>query len=156
ATTGASVQANPANATSYTVTGTSEYGCVNTAVATVSPIGQVAISAIPNQTGFCEPGDLVTVALEGVTDGICGGGNWSYQWVDANGNQVQPFSPISNFSITPDTVGNYTYFVNMVASSCNEDTLFGLSQVNFTVGFGAEVDLTMINCNQSSGIISLQ
>lgn len=155
ATTGASVQASPENATQYTVTGTDEQGCVNTATVSVSPIDQIQVSAETAVDGFCEPGELVAISLGGVPEGISGGGNWSYQWMDADSNEVQSFSPISNYSTTPSEDGYYSYFVNMVASSCSNDTIYNAAEINFTVGFGAEGESSLINCNRPLGSIAL-
>lgn len=154
--TGASVQASPTTSTQYTVTGTSSVGCVNTTVVTVSPVQEIPVSVTTNETGFCDPGQLVIASLNNVPEGISGGGSWSFEWVDGDGNVVQPYSPISNFATTPTENGYYSYTVNMVASSCNTDTVFGAASISFMVGFGADADITQINCNNPLGSIALE
>lgn len=107
ATTGASVNANPATSTTYTVTGTDISGCVNTETTSVT------VNSLPTLTvtnGIICNGSSVTLNVNGAV---------TYTWApaaslsSANGNNVTAF---------PSTTTNYTV-VGTDANGCiNGDT----------------------------------
>jgi subtilisin-like proprotein convertase family protein len=67
ATTGAEVTATPAGTTTYTVTGTDENGCQNTATATITVAPEVSLSFAPELANICLGGSTNLVATAGPT-----------------------------------------------------------------------------------------
>ncbi|MFZ6053316.1 T9SS type A sorting domain-containing protein [Halocola ammonii] len=154
-TTGASVTTTATEQRNYSVVGTDANGCTNTASASVIPVQDVTISTITNPTALCESGELVIMDVDNTPEGVSGGGNWEFQWLDADTNVVQAWSAISQYAFTPAEDGNYNYYVQMQSSTCPEDTIFSYGNSNIQVGFGAEANTVDVNCNTPQGSIIL-
>ncbi|MEO7088084.1 MAG: PKD domain-containing protein, partial [Bacteroidia bacterium] len=93
ATTGASVTANPATTTSYTVTGTSTSGCTGSAIATVTvyPTPTIGVNSI--------------TICSGSSGSLTGTGGVSYSWSPAGGLSATTGTTVT---ANPTVTTNYT------------------------------------------------
>ena len=94
-TTGATVTANPAATTTYTVTGTSAAGCVNTAAVTVT-IKPLPVVTVSSNAAIC-PGGAVSLTA---------GGAATYSWSPATG-----LSSSTGATVTASPAATTTYTV---------------------------------------------
>jgi gliding motility-associated-like protein len=108
ATTGASVTANPAATTTYTVTGTSASGCVNTTTVTVTvnPLPTIAVAPITICAGT--PGSLTA------------SGASTYSWSPATGLSATTGATVS---ANPATTTTYTVTGTSAAGCVNTATV---------------------------------
>ncbi len=153
-TTGDMVGANPAQPTTYTVTGTDVNGCIGTASGFVSSIQAATVSSSYTPEQNCTPGNNVNVILSGAAQSISGMGTWEYQWLEADGETVALAWTASNeFNFIPATDDVYTYFYQMRSTSCPSTTTNPVA-VNISIGFGVEsADLVHVDCNVPEGSI---
>ena len=107
-TTGASVTANPATTTTYTVSGTNANGCVNTTTVTVTVRSAFAITVSPSSTSICEGGSVTLTAAGAV----------SYAWSPPDG-----LSAVNTASVSASPSVTTTYTVTgSDASGCTSTT----------------------------------
>ena len=151
----ASVTSTPTQQRNYLVTGIDSLGCVNSTSVTVLPVSDLTVSTQVSSAPVCEAGELVILDADGAPEGVSGGGSWQYQWLNADSTVAQAWSPISQFTFTPDEEGEYTYLLEMRNSACPEDTIQHTGLAVATVGFGASVDSIEINCNRPDGSLIL-
>jgi gliding motility-associated-like protein len=99
-TTGTSVIANPAATTTYTVTGTSAAGCVNTAsvIVTVNPLPVISVAPI--------------TICAGIAGTVTASGANTYSWSPATG-----LSSTSGASVSANPASTTTYTVTGTAAS---------------------------------------
>lgn len=115
ATTGASVNSNPATTTVYTITGTSN-GCSSTATSTVTvnPIPTVSVS---NNGPLCA-GQTLTLSASS-TSGA------SYQWSGPNGFNSSSQNPTIS-SVSNSNAGTYTVVITLNGCTSSDTTNFSI------------------------------
>lgn len=155
ATFGDLIGANPAQPTTYTVTGTDANGCVNTATAFVSSIQTATVSSTYTPEQNCSSGTNVNITLTGAAQSISGLGTWEYRWLQADSTtEVAPWSASNEFNFTPTTDSIYTFIYEMRSTSCQATTSNPVA-VNISIGFGVEsANLIHVNCNVPQGSIT--
>lgn len=155
-TSGATVTANPSETTAYTVMATDSNGCVTSAEAAVAPITAVKADIITVPENICSSGSSVVLGVDGYPTALSGSGNWEFQWSDTAGNVLMPWSSFGYYyTINPTVDGEYNYLVNMRSTSCPSDSLSQPLKAKITVGFGADVDTTQVNCLSPLGAFDL-
>jgi gliding motility-associated-like protein len=100
--TGASITATPTVTTSYTVTGTSAAGCVNTATASISVLTSLVVSV--NSATLCT-GSSTTLNAAGAA---------TYSWVSGTG-----LSATTGASVTANPVSTTVYTVTGTSGTCS-------------------------------------
>lgn len=155
-TTGATVSANPAQATTYTVESIDTNNCITTATAFVSPVTDVSakVSSVPSN--ICAAGSTVTLEMNDYPTALSGSASWEFQWKDTSGAVVMPWSAFGYlYGFTPPTDGVYEYTVDMRSSACPLDSISNPVSAKVVVGFGADVDTTQVNCLNPTGSLEL-
>lgn len=143
--TGASVDAAPSSFTTYTVTGTDAFGCVNTATATVGPMA--AITPVTAYQNVCAPGTTTSIVVSPIATV---GGSMEYQLTDATGTVVANWQSGNTFDVTPASQGLNQYFVFARNGSC-PTAVSDTATVNIYAGFGASVLTTDATCANGNG-----
>jgi hypothetical protein len=145
AATGASVVATPTVITTYTVTGTDIYNCVNTTTATVGPIN--AFTPTATATNVCTSNLPVAITVAPITSI---GGNTEYKITDTLGATIADWQSSTSFTVTPATTGGYKYNVYARNTGCpTNTTIAGI--VTFYVGFGGNVIVNNATCANGNG-----
>lgn len=147
ATTGASVTATPPAVTAYTVTGTDNNGCSNTATTTITPIGAVMPNA-PAQT-IC-PGPA-SVTLAPVTPIA---GTMEYELTDTLGNVLAGWQNNNIFTVTPAHSGLNKYFTFARNTGCPSD-ISDTGLVTVFSGFSAVVTANNASCINGDGSLTI-
>jgi gliding motility-associated-like protein len=109
ATTGATVNASPAVATEYTITGVSAAGCSNTTTVLVNVGPALDAGTIDASQAICN--GTAPAALTSLTDATGGSGTYTYQWQSSADNVT--FTDISgavSVGYAPGTLTATTYF----------------------------------------------
>lgn len=153
ATTGATVQAAPANLQTYVVTGTDTItGCFSRDTATVAPIQQMPFNVSYPPAVHCAPGTPITVTVTHDPGYVAGLGNIQYEFLDSAGTHtVQAWSTTSSYTFTPTTDGVYEIFARLRSNACDSN-LTPLKKVTINVGFGGNVQvINHVTCNDSTG-----
>ena len=134
ATSGASVSANPASTTTYTVTGTAASGCINTAAVTVTvtPPATLSISKTDVSCFGGSNGSATVTASGGTTP-------YSYSWAPAGGSLA---------AASGLTAGTYTVTVT-TGNGC-------ISSTSTTIAQPAGMTLTMASVNATCGMANGQ
>ncbi|MEW6469010.1 MAG: PKD domain-containing protein [Bacteroidota bacterium] len=123
ATTGASVTANPASTTTYTITGTGSNGCTSTSTVTVTVNPPPVISATPAAPSICTGGSVAITAS---------GGN-TYAWSPATG-----LSATTGASVTASPTTTTTYTITGTgANGCT-----GTTTITVTVATSINLAIT--------------
>lgn len=122
ATTGATVTANPATTTTYTVTGIDGTGCSSTTTVTVTVTPSLTVSVTPTAPSICTGGST-TLTASGAT---------SYVWSPASG-----LSGTTGATVTANPATTTTYTVTGTSGSCS-----GTATVTVTVGSSLTVSVT--------------
>ncbi|KAB1065161.1 T9SS type A sorting domain-containing protein [Salibacter halophilus] len=155
-TSGPSVTATPTSSTTYSITATdSTTGCVSVVTSKVSPITDLRVSTGVTPAQICSANNPITIDVTDAPSGLSGSGSWEYQWYDTAGTVLQSWSPISNYSFTPSVNGRYNFKVQLRSTACPNDTMVNLSSANVTVGAGAMIDTTDIDCYNPLGAFDL-
>ncbi len=140
-TTGATVSANPAATTTYTVTGTDGNGCQNTAMVTVTVASKPVISSVtatPATICAGENSQLNVMATEQVITTVSGGGIT----INTSGNAT-PYPSNISVSGVPGTIADLKVTITNLSHSFLEDidiVLFGPTgahSIIFTDAIGA-------------------
>ncbi len=145
-TTGPTVQASPASPTVYTVTGTDDNNCQNTAKVTVSPFGLYR----PQITGIPASGCTAGVPVSITVSNPLANPDVEYELQDAEGNTVIPWQSAASFTVTPDEEGAFVYHVLARKADCETLSLPGVVRVY--QGFAADV-ATIQDCDANSAAI---
>lgn len=128
---------NPSGTATYTVIGTDQFGCSNTAQVTVT------VNALPNVTAIASDDSLCTGDLLTLT----GGGASTYTWDNSVSNGT-PFVPsgTQTYTVTGTDINNCTNTasVTVVVSSC-----IGLEDINSTA-------ILTVYPNPSTGVFQVQ
>ena len=149
-TTGTSVSSSPATSSLYSVVGTDENGCVNSATAAVTVNVLPTATIIPaTTTTFCEGSSVVL-------NGNIGSG-LSYQWY----NNASAITGETSSSYTATATGSYTVVVTN-ASSCSRTSNAVEVTTNANFNYFADIDgdgfgnpATLIStCVQPQGFIT--
>ncbi|PSL31551.1 T9SS type A sorting domain-containing protein [Dyadobacter jiangsuensis] len=133
AVTGATVQASPVIPRVYTVTGTDQNGCQNTATVKVSPIPLFTPMAVASPGISCGSGVPVTVTISNPPSS----GGLEYQLSDTTGNVIVPWQSATSLTFTPTSSGNLQY--RLLARDPTCDQLSRTSVVKVYYGFSADV-----------------
>lgn len=147
------VAANPANITTYTVTGTNSFGCTSTATASVYPLTQVIRTAayLPNE--ICEPGSPVAITTTVSPALIEGGSSYEYQFLSSTGTVLQPWNASNTFNFIPGADSIYTIYYQVRSNGCLDEV--DSLPLPVVVGFGAAVNIVGYDCNNLGGTVSL-
>jgi len=105
ATTGNSVLASPLTTTTYTVTGTSIIGVINTTTMVIHVVPNFPYISSPTPT-ICLSNPTVTVSLTANP-----GGAYSYSWLSSSGGGLNSTTG-RTVTASPTVPGTYTYTVN--------------------------------------------
>jgi len=143
ATTGASVTASPTATTTYTVTGTDNNGCSNTATTTITPIGAVTPSA-PSQTQCNGPATIAVTPISPLS------GSMEYELTDTLGNVVAGWQSAATFTVTPSQTGRNKYFLFARNTNCPADLSDTGTAIVFS-GFSAIVTGNNASCANGDG-----
>lgn len=133
AVTGATVQAAPAIPTVYTVTGTDQNGCHNTATVKVQTIPFFTPVAVASPAVSCNTGVPVTVTISNPPSPS----GLEYQLSDTTGHVIMPWQSATSFTFTPSISGNLRYSVQARDQACGQ--VSGMSVVKVYYGFSADV-----------------
>lgn len=146
ADTGATVQAAPTAPQLYTVTGTDNNGCKDTATVKVASIRTFRPVAAISPAVSCSTGTPVTVAVSNAPAqaGI------EYQLSDTAGNVIGPWQSGAAFTFTPSAPGNLKYVLNARLSGCSPIT--DTSAVNVYYGFAADVRM-LSGCSGAGSLV---
>lgn len=151
----ATVIANPANATKYTVTGTNAAGCTATADTKIYPLAKVERTATFTPGENCAPGSPIAIAANVVPSTISGGGTWEYRFLGVDGTTVlQDWNTNNTYNFIPTLDSVYAYFYQIRSNNC-PNVRIDSSKVSIPVGFGADVALIPYDCNTLAGTITL-
>ena len=151
-TSGATVVANPANSTTYTVTGTDANGCIGTATSSITPIELIVSNIQVSPVDLCESGIPVLASVDALP--AISGGAWSYRFLENNGiTEAQTWSSSNEFNFIPSEDSLYTFYYQVQNSACGEplDSI----KFEFAVGFGADITIIDYDCNNLGGTINL-
>lgn len=137
ATTGATVTANPASTTTYTVTGTSATGCVNTATVTVTvtPSATLTISKTNVSCFGGNNGSATVSAVGGATP-------YTYSWTPSGGSGVTASGLVA---------GTYTVTVT-TANGCVSTATTTITQ---PTGMTLTMSAVAATCGASNGQASV-
>jgi gliding motility-associated-like protein len=130
ATTGASVSANPATTTTYTITGTSAAGCINTTsvIVTVNPLPTITVSPI--------------TICAGIAGTLTASGANTYTWSPSTGLSATTGATVS---ANPATTTTYTV-TGTAATGC-----VNTASVVVTVTPAATLSITPVNVSCFGG-----
>lgn len=144
--TGATVQAAPTTPQLYTVIGTDNNGCKNTATANVASVRAFRPVATISPAVSCSTGAPVTVTVSNAPAqaGI------EYQLSDTAGNVIGPWQSGTAFTFTPSVPGNLKYALNARLSGCTPIT--DTSAVNVYYGFAADVRM-LSGCSGTGSLV---
>ncbi len=153
ATNTATVDALPATATVYTVTGTDAYGCTATAQTTITPFANVSSQAVINPSELCEANVPVSITVSEAPEVV--GGTWEYRFLGVDGiTEVQPWNTTNVYNFIPSEDSVYTFYYQLRNSACTE--ALDSVKISVSVGFGSEgVAITNYDCNNLGGSASL-
>jgi gliding motility-associated-like protein len=141
ATTGANVAANPTTSTTYTVTGTSVAGCINTATTTVTVNPLPVISVNPPVPTLCS-GSSVTLTA--------GGAN-TYAWSPATG-----LSATTGTTVTANpTSTNFYTITGTSAEGCVSTHTFILIVTNAVAATITPTDPLCFNSSDGSALVNV-
>ena len=147
------VNANPANPTTYTVIGTDLAGCKDTTTVMVTPVSKVAKTATYSPATICTPGTPVTVTASATPTVLFGGGAYEYRFIAANGAELQPWNATSTYNFVPGADSVYKIYYDVRSTTCPD--AIDSSLISVIVGFGATVDVVDYDCNNMGGTVSL-
>ncbi|MNK05578.1 PKD domain protein [compost metagenome] len=147
------VNANPANATTYTVTATNVHGCTATATSYVTPLARATRTASFTPNEICEPGSPVVITTTVTPALIAGGSSWEYRFLDANGVELQPWNTSNVFNFVPAADSVYKIYYDVRSNGCLDqvDSL----PLTMNVGFGADLSIVNYDCNNLGGTVSI-
>lgn len=148
AASGEVVTANPAVNTTYTVTGTDNNGCTNTAMAMVGPISNFSPEA-PPQT-LCGN----TSAMIDVTPVAANSGSMEYELRDTAGTVLAPWQAGTSFTVMPAVTGVNNYLIFARITDCPSD-LSDTGYVQVISGFTATVNATDASCVNGDGSLQV-
>ncbi len=147
-TTGPTVQAAPAAPTVYTVTGTDNNNCQNTARVAVSPLALYRPQLSNFPASSCTAGVPVSIT---VTNPLENPGA-EYELRDTVGNAIIPWQSAASFTVTPDEEGAFVYDVVARIPDCESLSL--PAEVRLYQSFAADVS-TILDCDVNSAAIHI-
>lgn len=154
-TTGSTVLASSTTSRTYTVTGTSIDGCINTAQVIVTPVDEMRGTTLYTPIENCTFGSPVTVEVNNLSPDITSGGTWEYRWLAEDSiTVVQDWNSSNSYTFIPAQDGVYGNFYQIRSTSCPSDYVDSI-YAQISIGFGANVDLIHYDCNTMGGTISL-
>ncbi len=148
-----SVNATVANNTTYSVIGSNEAGCRDTAFVSLQLISKAPPSADIFPLEICTPGNPVTLQLKNDVP-LNNGGQWQYRFSDENSAVLQDWSANNTFTFTPGSDSVYVLYYQYTSSTCSS-IISDSVRKEIIVGFGAKADLTAYNCINQGGSIRL-
>ncbi len=148
-----SVNATITDNTVYSVIGSNEAGCRDTAFVSLQLISKAPPSADIFPLEICTPGNPVTLQLESVAP-LNNGGQWQYRFSDENSVVLQDWSTNDTYTFIPAADSVYKLYYRYTSSACPSIVSDSVKK-EIIVGFGAKADLTAYNCINQGGSIRL-
>ncbi|WP_300662615.1 T9SS type A sorting domain-containing protein [Fluviicola sp.] len=147
------VNANPANPTTYTVIGTDLAGCKDTATVMVTPVSKITKTASYSPSTICTPGTPVTVTASAAPAVLFGGGSYEYRFIGANGAELQSWNATGAYNFVPGADSVYKIYYDVRSTTCPD--AIDSSLISVVVGFGATVNVVDYDCNNLGGAVTL-